>query len=111
MGDLFDNLGRAIYEDILARDEFFIDKFNMANAWEFFFNCAKKNSSVHSCVLDIEIKGNWYIIRQLMLDEKGMPIYANVNSYVGRQIKAKVLDDDVIQFMKGEHRQVMNKPY
>lgn len=111
MGDLLDMIGRAIYEDVLARDEFVLTEFNMANAWEFFFNCAKTNDRVHSCVLDIEVKGNWNIVRQLMLDEKGMPIYANTNAYVGRQLKVKVLDDDVVKFMQGEHRQVMNKPY
>lgn len=111
MENIIDQMERVLYEKILARDEYVVSTFKMANAWKFFMVCAEKNKKVKSCVLDIEPKGNWYKVSQLMLDESGMPIYANEKSYVGRVIKAKVLDDDVVDFMKGEHRQIMKMPY
>lgn len=111
MENLFEQFERALYEKVLARDEYVITTFKMANAWKFFMECAEKNKSVKSCILDVEPKGSMYKVSQLMLDEAGMPVYANKNSYVGRVIKAKMLDDDVIEFMKGDHRQVMKMPY
>ena len=111
MENFIDQFERIFYEKILARDEFVLTDFTMANAWKFFLECAEKNKKVKSCVLDIEPKGNWYKISQLMLDEKGMPVYANEKSYVGRVIKAKALEEDVVKFMNGEHRQTMKMPY
>lgn len=101
MGSFFDNdffneIERTIYEKVLAKDEYVLASFNMANAWKFLMECAEKNKLVKSCVLDIEVKGNWYIITQLMLDEKGMPIYSGTKDCVGRQIKAKSLEEDVV---------------
>ena len=111
MENFMEQMERMIYEKILARDEYVLTAFQMANAWKFFMECAEKNKKVKSCVLDIEPKGNSYKISQLMLDEAGMPVYANEKCYVGRIVKAKVLDDVVLEFMKGEHRQVMKMPY
>lgn len=111
MASLLDQLERALYEGVLARDEFHVTTFTMANAWKFFMECAEKNKKVRECVLDIEVKGSGYKISQLMLDEGGMPVNSDPEHYVGRIVKAKALDDDVIDFMKGEHRQKMKMPY
>lgn len=111
MENFIDQLERVLYEKVLARDEYVVTTFQMANAWKFLMECVEKNKKVKSCVLDIELKGQWYKVNQLMLDAEGMPVYANENCYVGRIIKAKTLDDDVVEFMKGEHRQVMKLPY
>lgn len=111
MEKLIDQMERTLYEKILARDEYVLTNFTMANAWRFFMECVEKNKKVRSCRLDIEPKGDWFQVSMLMLDERGMPVYANENSYVGRVIKAKVLDDGVIEFMKGEKGQVMKIPY
>lgn len=111
MNDLFDHMGRALYENVLARDEYVLTTFTMANAWKFFMECAEKYSNIKSCVLDIEVKGEWFRISQLMLDSTGMPVYANPKECVGRVVKSKKLENDVVNFMKGEHRQVMKAPY
>lgn len=111
MENFFEQVERVLYEKVLAKDEYTLANFQMANAWKFLMECAEKNKSVKSCVLDIETKGQWYKINQLMLDEQEMPVYANKNAYMGRIVKAKTLDDDVIAFMNGEHRQVMKIPY
>lgn len=111
MENFLEQVERVLYEKVLARDEYVLPEFQMANAWKFMMECVEKNPKVKSCVLDIETKGQGYKINQLMLDEEGMPIYANKNAYLGRIVKAKSLDNDVVSFMNGEHRQVMKMPY
>lgn len=104
MAGFLDSVERELYDKVFGKDETQFDEFTMLNAWKFFIDCCADNPKISYCVIDIEKKGNRYIIKQIMLTAKTEPIMVKGDRLVGRKIQAYTLSDDVIDFMDGNNR-------
>ena len=105
-----DKLGSFLWDEVFGRSETRPAVFQMSDAWQFFLEVAQKHPHVAKCVLNIEPKGERFVIMQLMIDANGELIKDGASSYLGRRIVAEALDESVPKFMMGETRKTMEIP-
>lgn len=108
MSSFMKRVEKSVFDNTIARDSSTLNIFSILDAWGFFASKAKEYPQIFSCVLDIKREGDHYLIRMVMINQRGEPVAKNGDMVIGCKLIAYNLADDVVIYMKGRQMQYMH---
>lgn len=115
--DLVESVENGLYKKVFSNDVN-LDVFTFDDALSFFVKERKKVEGAKKCLIAVDreskfknndkIVNDRLVVRQILLDEDENPIYKTENSYYGRILTVDDLDDELIDYMGGKNKKIMN---
>lgn len=117
--DLVETVGNGLYKKVF-QDEVDLEIFTYDDAVTFFIKEKMKVQGAEKCMIAInresDLKNNnsnklpqnnRFVVRQILLDKDENPIYKTQNSYFGRILTVDTFDQELIKYMNGENKKIM----
>lgn len=117
--DLVETVGNGLYKKVF-QDEVDLEIFTYNDAVTFFIKEKMKVQGAEKCMIAINRESdlnnnnsnklpqnNKFVVRQILLDRDENPIYKTKNSYFGRILTVDTFDQELIEYMNGENKKIM----
>ena len=115
--DLIEAVENQLYKKVF-KNEVNLKVFTYEDALTFFVREKRKVYGAKKCLIAVDSErkfknnekldmNNKLVIRQILLDEGENPIYKTENSYYGRMLTVDELDNELIDYMGGKNKKIM----
>lgn len=115
--DLVESVENGLYKKVFNNDVD-LDVLTFENVLNFFVKERRRVEGAKKCLIAVDrenkfksndkITNDRLVVRQILLDEDENPIYKTENSYYGRILTVDDLDDELIDYMGGKNKKIMN---